>query len=334
MSTEIFNIIKSIGDAYQEAADYIVKRKEGSAPSLLTPFPSLNEAGVDGIPWQSHFVIGARSGVGKTLIKDQLLRGAFALNADDNIRILDFSFEMPLQATGYRGIQAELKQDKSMLLSTEGNKVDKNTLKRIELIVNNAQNLPVDIVDTQLNVDDIERVIRAVIEKYNTNNDLKLIVSIDHSLLIRRLPNQSAHAAINEYSNMITQLRSKYNIIVFTLSQLNRNIEEPLRKIPGKADNYPQTSDISSADALLTHADFLVILNRPSDFNMKMYGPERYIVPDNKNYVALHLLKNRHGEQRMVHLNANYQNYEFIEMTEPPDTVESGVSRVSKQDFV
>lgn len=334
MYNSIDDIITSMGDAYQSAYDYIVDRKDGKAPSLLTPFDQLNKAGVDGIPWQSHFVIGARSGVGKTLIKDQLLRGAFALNPNDNIRILDFSFEMPMQATGYRGIQAELKQAKSMLLSTEGNKVDKNSLKRIELIVNNARNLPWDIVDVQLNLTDIEFVITETIKKHNINNDLKLIISIDHSLLIKKMKGQNTHAVINEYGELITKLRKKYNIIVFTLSQLNRNIEEPVRKIPGKADNYPQTSDISTADALLQHADFLGILNRPSDFNMKLYGPERYVVPENGKYVAFHLLKNRSGEQSIIHLNANYQNYEFIEMTEPPEAAESAVKSVTKKDFL
>jgi replicative DNA helicase len=312
----IKNYVTSIGDAYSEAYDYIIARRDGKQPSLLTPFSMLNDKGVDGIPWQSHFVIGARSGVGKTLIKDQLLQGAFALNPYDNIRVLDFSFEMPLQATGYRGIQAEIKQAKETLLSTGGNKIDKNSLQRIKIIVEKARTLPWDIVDEQLTLKQMENVILEYINEYNKKNDLRLIISIDHSLLIKKDKGQTTHGVINEYGELITKLRKKYPIIVFTLSQLNRNIEEAYRKIPGKADNYPQTSDISTADALLQHADFLMILNRPSDFNIFHYGPEPYkvIVPENGSYVAAHILKNRSGDHGIMHLEANYQNYEFNEV--------------------
>lgn len=329
----IKNFVTSIGDAYKSAHEYIVARKEGKAPSLVTPFDQLNKLGVDGIPWQSHFVIGARSGVGKTLIKDQLLQGAFKLNPYDNIRVLDFSFEMPLQATGYRGIQSQMKQDKSMLLSTEGNEIDKNSLKRIEIIVKSASSIPWDIVDKQLTLKEIENTVLAYIEEYNKDNDLKLIISVDHSLLIKKTKSEQTHAVINGYGELITELRKKHNIIVFTLSQLNRNIEEGFRKIPGRADNYPQTSDISTADALLQHADFLGILNRPSDFNMKIYGPEKWLVPKNGNYVPWHILKNRSGEHAIIHLKANYQNYEFYEMTEEPESAEMQETKTISNPF-
>ena len=323
----------TMSDALEQAIDYIVKRSEGTAPSLITPFDQLNNLAVDGIPWGSHFVIGARSGVGKTLIKDQILNAALKLNPHDNIKILDFSFEMPLVATGLRIIQAQLKQDKSTLLSTQGNKIPKLSLEKARLISKSWQSKDWAMETDPLTVKSLKNRIMAEIVKWQKEKDAKIIIAVDHSLLIKAEGRQSNHEIITIYGETITDLRKHHNITVFTLSQLNRNIEEGYRKIPGKPDNFPQTSDISTADALLQHADFLAILNRPSDFNLKLYGPEKWIVPDNKTYVAMHLLKNRSGEQDIIHLKANYQNYEFNEMTHPPESKEAPEAFVKANPF-
>jgi replicative DNA helicase len=312
----------TIGEALEASYKYIKDRRDGEAPSLLTPFTLLNDKGVEGIQWQSHVVIGARSGVGKTLIKDQILNAAFNLNPYDNIRVLDFSFEMTTESTGYRSIQAHLKQDKSMLLSTNGNKVDKQTCKRIELVIEKMNKVPWSLIAKPCTLEQIEGVVDDCFKKFDKKGDLKVIISIDHSLLIKKSKNRNSHQTIAAYGDLMTELKKKYNVIIFTLSQLNRNIEEGNRKIPGRAENYPNTSDISTADALLHHADFLMILNRPSDFNLRLYGPDKIIIPENKNYVACHVLKNRSGEQFIIHMRANYENYEFIEMTEEPEKAE------------
>ena len=323
----------TMSDALEQAVDYIEKRSNGEAPSLITPFNKLNNLAIDGIPWGSHFVIGARSGVGKTLIKDQILSAALQLNPHDNIKILDFSFEMPLVATGLRIIQAQLKQDKSTLLSTQGNKIPKLSLEKARLISKSWQSKDWAMETDPLTVKSLKDRIMAEIVKWQKEKDAKIIIAVDHSLLIKAEGRQSNHEIITIYGETITELRKHYPITVFTLSQLNRNIEEGYRKVAGKADNFPQTSDISTADALLQHADFLAILNRPSDFNLKLYGPEKWIVPDNKTYVAMHLLKNRSGEQDIIHLKANYQNYEFNEMTHPPESKEAPEAFVKANPF-
>ena len=323
----------TMSDALEQAVDYIEKRSNGEAPSLITPFNKLNNLAIDGIPWGSHFVIGARSGVGKTLIKDQILSAALKLNPHDNIKILDFSFEMPLVATGLRIIGAQLKQDKSTLLSTQGNKIPKLSLEKAKLIKKSWNSKDWAIESDPLTVTGLKNRILEEVVTWKNEKDAKIIVAVDHSLLIKAEEKQNNHQVINQYGEIITELRKYHPITVLTLSQLNRNIEEGYRKVPGKADNFPQSSDISTADALLQYSDFLAILNRPSDFNLKLYGPEKWIVPDNKTYVAMHVLKNRSGEQEIIHLKANYQNYEFNEMTNPPESKEAPEAFVKANPF-
>jgi len=307
---------RSLHDALLEAEEFIIRRKEGKAPSLVTPFDRLNKAGVDGIPWQHNFVIGARSGVGKTLIKDQILKSAWELNPGQNIRVLDFNLEMPLRATGLRNIKSILKCEKNHLLSAGGDTIAKDTLKRIKLIADAAKNTPWDIVDKQPTVNQMGNLISDYITKFNKNGKMKLIVAVDHSIIIRKLKGQDQKSMLEDYGNMITDIRKNNEVIFFTLSQLNRNILESHRMVNGKADNFPKTSDLFGADALLQHADSVLLLNRPAEYGITEYGVNSIPVLS-PNYIGAHLVKSREGQQGIIHMNANYENFEFNEIDRP-----------------
>lgn len=307
---------KSLYQALQEAEDYIVRRKEGRAPSLKTPFSKLNKAGVDGIPWQHNFVIGARSGVGKTLIKDQILKSAWELNPGQDIRVLDFNLEMPLRATGIRNFKSILKCTKDHLLSAEGSSIDKATLKKINIITDSAKNTPWDIIDQQPTVTQMYKVINDYIKQFNKSGKTKFIIAVDHSIIIKRAKGQDQKSMLEEYGAMVTDIRKNNEVIFFTLSQLNRNILESHRMVNGRADNFPKTSDLFGADALLQHADSVLLLNRPAEYGITEYGVHKIPVP-HANYIGAHLVKSREGQQGIIHMEANYENFEFVEIDKP-----------------
>ena len=80
--------------AFNEALKYMQGRQNGTEKSIYTPWPKFNDAATDGLEWNTLTVIGGRPGSGKTLIKDQIIRESFALNPDDDFRVLEFQFEM------------------------------------------------------------------------------------------------------------------------------------------------------------------------------------------------------------------------------------------------
>ena len=100
------------------------------------------------------------------------------------------------------------------------------------------------------------------------------------------------------------------------LSQLNRNIDSPDRAIDGKYGNYVLESDIFGSDAMLQHADTLIGLNRPAKQKIRLYGPDRYIIEDDKTLV-LHFLKARNGDTRMSFFKAAFETMEIHEMDTP-----------------
>ena len=101
------------------------------------------------------------------------------------------------------------------------------------------------------------------------------------------------------------------------LSQLNRNIDNPDRAQQGKYGNYILESDIFGSDAMLQHADTLIGINRPAKQKIRLYGPDRYIIEDDRTLV-LHFLKARNGDTRMSFFKAMFEKMEIAEMPTPP----------------
>jgi hypothetical protein len=104
--------------------------------------------------------------------------------------------------------------------------------------------------------------------------------------------------------------------LFIALSQLNRNIDNPDRAIDGKYGNYILESDIFGSDAMLQHADMLIGINRPAKQKIRFYGPDRYII-ENDRTLVLHFLKARNGDARMSFFKAKFEQMQIEEMATP-----------------
>jgi hypothetical protein len=104
--------------------------------------------------------------------------------------------------------------------------------------------------------------------------------------------------------------------LFIALSQLNRNIDSPDRAIDGKYGNYILESDIFGSDAMLQHADMLIGINRPAKQKIRFYGPDRYII-ENDRTLVLHFLKARNGDARMSFFKAKFEQMQIEEMATP-----------------
>ena len=82
-------------------------------------------------------------------------------------------------------------------------------------------------------------------------------------------------------------------------------------------EHYVLESDIFGSDAMLQHADTLIGLNRPAKSKIRYYGPDRYIIDDDKTLI-LHFLKARNGDTRMSFFKAEFERMQISEMATPP----------------
>lgn len=318
-------------DAYTDALNYIKGRQQGTITSMRTSWDKFNDATVDGVEWQSTTILAARPGTGKSLIKDQMIRDFFRLNADTNFGVLNFELEMVPKVSAIREFSAIVDKSYKQLCSA-GEKISDEIIQRCYDHAKMAAKLAIDVVDTPCTVNEIIEIVTAWFEA----NAQKIggrkiyrpgVVTLDHTILVTKAPyEKTVNDMLYNLGAAITMLKKKYPLLWIVLSQLNRDVDEPERNEDGKYGNYINDSDIFGADAMLQHADTLVAYNRPYKKGIRFYGPERYIITD-ENVLAAHFLKARNGDVRMSFFRAEFHKMSISEMPTPPMQQKKNFSR-------
>lgn len=326
MSIDYSNYWSSQKKAYQQALGYINQRKEGSITSYKTPWPKVNDAGVNGLEWHSMTVIGGRPGTGKTLIKDQIIREGFKQNAGQDIRVLEFQFEMVARASKVREFCAVLGKpykyicsayEKDKLTQEDFDKLHAHSLKAVDI-----NKYPVDIVEQPCTVDVLGKIISSYMEKHSqVINGAKVytntVITLDHSYLVKKAKDEGSKTdMLYNLGEKLTELKRIYPLAIIVLSQLGRHVEKPERNENGKYGNYILETDILGGDALLQHADLVIGINRPAMKFIEYYGPDRYIIHDDQTLV-FHFLKTRTGDTRMSFFQAQFAKMSIVEMPTP-----------------
>jgi replicative DNA helicase len=302
---------------------YLKGRMDGHIRSLKTPWEKFNDATTDGLEWHSMTVIGGRPGSGKTLIKDQIVRESFRLNPDEKFRVLEFQFEMLARTSAIREFSSVLGKSYKYLCSADG-KLSNEDLAVCYEHAKERVKIPIDIVEEPLTVNELRETITAYMNHHAVKNEdgtvdfTKTVVTLDHSLLLKKAPfEKDKFDTLYNLGEMITELKRRYPIAFIVLTQLNRGIDNPERNEDGKYGNYILESDIFGSDALLQHADTLIGINRPAKQKIRFYGPDKYII-ENDRVLVLHFLKCRNGDARMSFFKAEFERMRISEMPTPP----------------
>jgi len=299
--------------SFNEALKYMRDRQNGKEKSIYTPWPKFNDAVTDGLEWNTLTVIGGRPGSGKTLIKDQIIREAFTLNPDDDFRVLQFQFEMVGRTSAIREFSSLTGKTYKELCSA-GTILTTSDFDKCHTYAKGRVGNPVDVIGRPLTVNQM----REQVDMYFNEHQKKTIITLDHSILVKRAPYQNNRIdMLFELGEFFTETKRQYPCMIICLSQLNRNIDNPDRAVDGKYGNYVLESDIFGSDAMLQHADTLIGLNRPAKQKIRLYGPDRYIIEDDRTLI-LHFLKARNGDTRMSFFKALFERMEIQEMDTPP----------------
>jgi len=259
---------------------------------------------------------------GKTLIAEQITRESFKLNAGENFRVLQFQFEMLARSSAIREYSSIIGRSYKYLCSADGVLSDDDLKKCYEYAKEKIKH-PIDVVEKPCTIDDFRRIIHNYMEMHSEITDkgkvfTKTLITIDHSLLFKKAAyEKEKHDTLNNLGEALTELKRIYPIAFIVLSQLNRNIDHPDRAEDGKYGNYVLESDIFGADALLQHADTVIGINRPGKQKIRFYGPDRFIIEDDR-VMVLHFLKCRNGDTRLSFFRAEFEKMRIVEMNTPP----------------
>jgi len=298
---------------FNEALKYMRRRQQGIEKSIFTPWPKFNDAGTDGLEWNTLTIIGGRPGSGKTLIKDQIVRESFDLNPGDDFRVLEFNFEMVGRTSAIRQFSSLTGKTYKELCSA-GSILNSNVFNQCHQYAKDRVKAPIDKINRPMTINQM----REQVDMYmNVHKGQKTIITLDHTILVKRAPYQNNRQdMLFELGEFFTQTKRDYPCLFIVLSQLNRNIDNPDRAINGKYGNYILESDIFGSDAMLQHADMLIGLNRPAKQKIRFYGPDKYIIADDRTLV-FHFLKARNGDVRMSFFKAEFERMQVSEMATP-----------------
>ena len=277
---------RHISTATNEAVEYIRKRKNHEIQSLRTRWNKFNKSCMGGIEPNTIYTIVGISGSGKSSFVNTLETDLIDLNSNQDVIVLNFSFEMLSSRQVGRKISSKLRQTTAELYSTN-NELTDDLLDRVEQTSQQIKSYPIYYVDTPGTVEDIASTINYFYE--TKAKDKKFVIILDHTLLVEGQNRESALQVISELQKLFIKVKKLPNTTIIQLSQMNRNIESPER-INNPSMHYPMRSDISSADTMFHASDYVICIHRPELLNIQQYGPNRLLV---KNKVYLHILKNR-----------------------------------------
>jgi replicative DNA helicase len=310
---------KNYSEVLQEGIQYIDDRRSGRVKSFKTPWTGLNSAGIGGLEWGSMLTIGARPGMGKTMIVSQILRESRINNPDQDFSILEFQFEMGDKQYAARQFAAEVALDYNEVLSSN-KQLDDFSYRQMQKYLQDTINLEKagvhrKLIKKPISAPDIEKAIRF----YYENMEAKpMLVTIDHSWLIKKgAGDKDKFDVLYNTAEMLMQVKNDLPIIVLMITQMNRTMEEAARIHPGTVANFPTSGDIFGGDALMQSSDMVVAVNRPHKSNINLYGPKKWITDSNQIY--LHILKARNGknDDNILYFNAEFDRGRMVETVEP-----------------
>lgn len=277
---------RHISSATNEAVEYIRKRKNHEIVSLRTRWSKFNKSCMGGIEPNTIYTIVGISGSGKSSFVNTLESDLIDLNSNQDVVVLNFSFEMLSSRQVGRKLSSKLRQTTAQLYSSSSD-LDNTLLEEVEQTSQQIKSYPIYYVDTPGTVADIASTIDYFYE--NKAKGKKFVIILDHTLLVEGQNRENALQVISDLQKLFIRVKKFPDTTIMQLSQMNRNIENPER-INNPSMHYPMRSDISSADTIFHASDYVICIHRPELLNIQSYGPNRLPVRDK---VYLHILKNR-----------------------------------------
>lgn len=244
--------IHKVSELYYDViaeAELAKDRPKDIIPGIPTGFPDLDKMTSGFHPGQ-FVIIAARPGIGKSTLAVDFARAATLLAGKT---VLFFSLEMSKEELAQRIIAAEARVELQKIRTGELTSNDWMEIKGVKEKLQKGTFL----IDSSPRVT-ISRVRSLAIRQKQKPEGLDMIV-IDYLQLMELSSSRKNDTRQNEVSEMSRNLKllaKELQVPVIALSQLNRNSE-------ARVDRVPQVSDLRESGSLEQDADMVLLIHRP-----------------------------------------------------------------------
>jgi replicative DNA helicase len=298
-----------ISSVTEEVKKYIEQRRKGEIKSLRTGYRKLDASSINGFEWGSTITIGGRPGVGKSAMSDCLIRGFFSHNEND-FDLLDFSWEMSSRVLLLRSISSEMQRSYKYICSAERNIISDEEQAEIDSILDNKYaKLPIYYVEKPETPQGFADTVR----RFRDHHKRKLVVRVDHTILARmsKMDGDRVTMLLNllGYAN---EIKKESDVIFIFLTQMNREFEARQEDSSDKA--FPQQGDVFGGDSSIMFSENVILLNKPSRYNISHYGTRPGGVDVETHDLFAHIVKGRNSESGLIiRFEENFQNMNMEE---------------------
>lgn len=281
--------LRHISKEVERSIQHVSDGMNGRRNVLPTKWDRLNKNLMGGLQPGKMYVIAGRPGVGKSAFSNQLIFDLLDKNAQKEIIVVYWSFEMPGDQQILRAGSKDTKLQTFELLSVE-QKLSQDKFKRYVDETQKYKQYPIYFCSIPQNMEMMKKVNNQIFLKHPRKTIVNLI---DHSRLVSGREDTELQR-LNTLSKGCMWMQSKMQSVTILLSQLNRNIEQEHR---AKNQYQPLLTDLFGGDSIGQDAHVVMMLQRPYDlYNLT----EKYCGEDPVGLLAVHIEKNRDGLLGMI----------------------------------
>ncbi len=209
---------------------------------VSTPWADLNRL-IGGLRPGALTIVGARPGVGKTVIGLQLAKQLATVGACGFV-----SLEMTTQDLQKRLVAQTARVPLSLLVN---NKLSENNWQAVKMVEAEMKSWQLFVAE---GVETITQV-RSFIRSLHRRGNLKGVVIDYLQLMTSGKQVESRQQEVSSFSRQLKLLALELNIPIVALSQLNRAVES-------RKDLRPQLSDLRESGSIEQDADVVILLHR------------------------------------------------------------------------
>lgn len=239
---------KTAWEAMRRTIDQLEKiRRNGTPTGVTTGFSDVDYK-VGRFQKKGFYVIGARSGMGKTALLLCMVRAA----AKSGKRALVFSLEMPADGTG--GLATRLLSQETQVEhdAIRFARYDDRALALMRQQAG-APYMQDVVIDDRAGLTVLQ--MQAAIRRVKPD-----VVYIDYIGLIKGRKAEKRNIEMDNISHDLKAAAKQHDLPVIALAQLNRETES-------RKDGRPTISDIRESDAICHDADAVLLLYRPAQYS-------------------------------------------------------------------